>query len=416
MPARSRLGLSLPDRFLSGRPLVCGAAGALALGASTAAHADPPGPKAYALSWVRLEGAERCIGQRELAASVEELLGRHAFVTATQADRSIEGRVGPRPGGFRATLILSNARDAQLARRDLTIDGSNCRALDEKLKLTLSLLVAPGTEPKTASTGWSTVESDPDPWDNLPAATEPDPWQDLPASTEPDPWHDLPASTEPDPWYQLPPHASSRAGSHRGQAARQNSAEGVELSALVGYGMGANVVPIDGTESGGLKLGIGLRGGYHFASGLWLGASYTHHVGGSIQYTVYADYPSSWRGPVPHAAYTNSFTAHVPALEVGYSLPLGPFQLRPQLGVGAIVYTFGPTTLSGPLNAAGQVGASIDMPGKNGPTTTFAAWPGVALTLPLNEIFFSAEARWGLIAGANESSPLSLFGGAGVRF
>jgi hypothetical protein len=415
---------------MSGRPLFCGAAGALALGASTAAHADPPKPKAYALSWVRLEGAERCIGQRELAASVEELLGRHAFVTATQADRNIEGRVGPRPGGFRATLILSNARDAQLARRDLTIDGPNCRALDEKLKLTLSLLVAPGAEPKATSTGWSTVEPDPDPWDGLPASTEPDPWQDLPASTEPDPWHDLPASTEPDPWhdlpastdpdpwYQLPSHASARAGSLRGQAARQTGAEGVELSALVGYGMGANVVPIDGTESGGLKLGIGLRGGYSFASGLWLGASYTHHVGGSIQYAVYAKYPVGRGGPLPYETYANSVTAHVPALEIGYSMPAGPFQLRPQIGVGAIVYTFGPNTFVGPFDASGSDGSRsrIDAPGKNGPTTTLAAWPGVALTLPLNEIFFSAEARWGFIAGASASSPLSLFGGAGVRF
>ncbi len=61
---------------------------------------------------------------------VEELLGRQTLVSAAQADLNVEGRVGPRPGGWKATLQISNPRGVLLARRELTADGPDCRAID----------------------------------------------------------------------------------------------------------------------------------------------------------------------------------------------------------------------------------------------------------------------------------------------
>ncbi|HEU4410125.1 MAG TPA: hypothetical protein VFS43_33025 [Polyangiaceae bacterium] len=409
MPERFRS--SSPGRPARGRAAPPGAACALAalsggacalavVAATTPARADPPRPKTYALGWVRLDGAERCIGQRELAASVEGVLGRRAFAPAAQAELTVEGRVGPRPGGFRATLQLSDPRGALLSRRDLSVDGPNCRALDEKLKLALALLVSPGAEAKPSSAEWADVE--PDPWEGLPAGL-----------SEPDPWEDLPASPEPDPWYQLPPRASARAtASRHGRGARAGGGEreGAEISAFVGYGTGSDVVPLEGVSTGaGLGLGLGVRGGYGFASGLWLGASYTHYAGGSFQ----AEGPVLGGGGRSSETVGGRFAAHAPALEVGYSVPVGPLRLRPQVGVGAIYYAFRRD------RAADRAGGEVLLPdaiARSGSQSTFVAWPGVALLLPLGEAFFAAEARLGLVAGADSASPLSLFGAGGVRF
>lgn len=45
------------------------------------------------LSWVALPGAENCGGAGELARIVENRLHRHALVSPSQADTSIEGRL-----------------------------------------------------------------------------------------------------------------------------------------------------------------------------------------------------------------------------------------------------------------------------------------------------------------------------------
>ncbi len=378
-----------------------GCALALAAGAP-AAHADPPRPKSYALGWVRLEGAEACIGPRELGASVEELLGRRVLAPAGQADRQIEGRVGARPGGWRVTLRLANAQGAFLARRELAADGPDCRALDEKLKLTLALLTSPGADSAPLPAGWALSPAEPDPWENLPDHAS--------AIDEVDPWRGLPAS-DPDPWQGLPPAASRGAASQRG-GARRDGFEGAEIGAFVGYGTGSSVVPLEGVSTpSGLGLGVGLRGGYQFASGWWLGASYTHYAGGTFEAEGPVLGSRGFSGAT--ARVEGRFTTHAPALEVGYTFDAGPLRLRPLLGVGAAFYDFETRA------STGRPGSIVLLPGaitRDGGASSFAAWPGLSLAVPIDGAFFGAEARWALLGGADASAPLSFFGVGGVRF
>jgi hypothetical protein len=119
---------------------------ALALGVMAAprvARAD--GERAASLGWVRLPGAEACVGARDLAASVENRLGRTAFVPPASASLFIEGRVEPGPGGhgFHAHLAIADERGAALGVRDLDEASADCRALDEQLALVVALLIDP---------------------------------------------------------------------------------------------------------------------------------------------------------------------------------------------------------------------------------------------------------------------------------
>ena len=68
---------------------VVAAAGLLVLLSPRSAAAQ----RTSSLSWVRLEGADQCIGAQELARRVEERVGRRVFVSASQAELSLEGHV-----------------------------------------------------------------------------------------------------------------------------------------------------------------------------------------------------------------------------------------------------------------------------------------------------------------------------------
>jgi len=109
----------------------------------TIARAEPP--RTSSLGWVRLPGAEACIGSRDLALAVEQRLGRSVFVSPAQARVFIEGRVEPQPEGrgFRAHVALSDDRGALLGIRDLDTQEADCHALDEQLALVVALLIDP---------------------------------------------------------------------------------------------------------------------------------------------------------------------------------------------------------------------------------------------------------------------------------
>jgi hypothetical protein len=132
-------------------PCAFAAACALALAVRAAGAGAPP--RASSLGWVRLPGAEACIGTRELATAVEQRLGRAVFVSPAQAEVFVEGRVEapragaapaePSPSRFRAHITLSDARGAVLGTRDLEAPGEGCRTLDEQLALVIALLIDP---------------------------------------------------------------------------------------------------------------------------------------------------------------------------------------------------------------------------------------------------------------------------------
>jgi hypothetical protein len=106
------------------------------------------------LGWVRLQGAEECIGPRELAEAVEARLGRPAIVSAAAATLSIEGRaerLEPAGSGFRATLVASAA--AGTTERTVTSPASaaSCRDLDAEIVAAVASLVDAGSAPPSAT-------------------------------------------------------------------------------------------------------------------------------------------------------------------------------------------------------------------------------------------------------------------------
>jgi hypothetical protein len=103
-----------------------------------------PGARAdeASLSWVRLPGAEDCIGAAELAALVEERIGRPVLQAPSRAETSIEGRVAADgEDGWLAVIDVADRRGALVGRRELRVRGEPCSALDRPASLIISLLI-----------------------------------------------------------------------------------------------------------------------------------------------------------------------------------------------------------------------------------------------------------------------------------
>lgn len=120
------------------------------LAAISAAPGDPAAqPRGgVLLEWTRAEGAGECISAEDLAARVEERLGRAVFVEEPAAETTIAGTVlraaaSPR---WRGTLRVTRA-DGTPESREITSDAPTCRPLSDAMTLVLSLLVAPLAPP-----------------------------------------------------------------------------------------------------------------------------------------------------------------------------------------------------------------------------------------------------------------------------
>ncbi len=144
------LGCAMPRDVSATRISAAVVAAAFLLGTPRSACAQPAsGPtgthtKTSSLSWTRLEGAQGCIGTRDLARAVEAILGHPVFVSASQAELSIEGRAESRPGGgFRVVLSASNRSGELLGSRELSTDERDCGAINEPVALAIALMVDP---------------------------------------------------------------------------------------------------------------------------------------------------------------------------------------------------------------------------------------------------------------------------------
>ncbi len=123
---------------------------ATALSTATAARAEEP--RTSSLSWLRMPGAEGCVTTQALARAVEERLGRSAFVSAAQADLSVEGSVAPRPRGYRAQITVRDAKGDTLGTREIERDAATCAELTDSIALVVALMIDPdaATKPKPA--------------------------------------------------------------------------------------------------------------------------------------------------------------------------------------------------------------------------------------------------------------------------
>ncbi len=112
--------------------------GAALFAVSAGARAEE---RTSSLSWLRLEGAESCVATQDLAKAVETRLGRVAFVSAAQADLSIEGHVRRTGSVYRAEVRVRDAAGRPLGAR--TLEDASCPALREPLALVIALMIDP---------------------------------------------------------------------------------------------------------------------------------------------------------------------------------------------------------------------------------------------------------------------------------
>src|SRR5688500_19747658 len=99
-----------------------------------------------------MPGADACIATQPLARAVEERLGRETFVSAAQADLSVEGRIEKNPkGGWRAVITMRDPKGALLGTREVERDDASCDAMSEPLALIIAVMIDPdaATRPKT---------------------------------------------------------------------------------------------------------------------------------------------------------------------------------------------------------------------------------------------------------------------------
>lgn len=122
------------------RPLGVALVSFIALGPVGVAAEAPAAP---ALSWLRVAGAERCVGGPELAERVEAQLGRPVLVALPQAQLTVEGFVAPEPQGYRVYLRLADRDGGTRGERALAVTTDDCRALDPLLVFLIALMLDP---------------------------------------------------------------------------------------------------------------------------------------------------------------------------------------------------------------------------------------------------------------------------------
>jgi len=124
--------------------LACPALALLALAMHAHAHASPPAPHAFALNWVRGQGAEACVSSSELAERVEQLLGP-VFRAPDGASRAIEGLItkAPSGSGFEVQLQVVDRGGEVLGERAFSSDAPSCEAVSAPILLVVALMIDP---------------------------------------------------------------------------------------------------------------------------------------------------------------------------------------------------------------------------------------------------------------------------------
>lgn len=99
-----------------------------------------------------MPGAEECVATQPLARAVEDRLGRTVFVSAADADVSVEGRIDGAPKSWRATITIRDAKGALLGTRELSSDKPSCDSLRDSLALVIAVMIDPAasSRPKPA--------------------------------------------------------------------------------------------------------------------------------------------------------------------------------------------------------------------------------------------------------------------------
>ncbi|HEX7664042.1 MAG TPA: hypothetical protein VF407_06025, partial [Polyangiaceae bacterium] len=95
------------------------------------------------LSWIRMPGAESCVPTQDLARDVETRLARPVFVSASQGDVSIEGRIEHRASKWHAIIVMRDAKGATIGTRELDRQEASCDGMREPLALVIAVMIDP---------------------------------------------------------------------------------------------------------------------------------------------------------------------------------------------------------------------------------------------------------------------------------
>jgi hypothetical protein len=96
---------------------------------------------ALEIAWSQAPGGETCIDRRELVAKVESVVGRGAFAPAGEGATVVLGSVGPASAGHGwVAVVEARVAGATATRREVRVDTSDCRQLDEAIVLVVALM------------------------------------------------------------------------------------------------------------------------------------------------------------------------------------------------------------------------------------------------------------------------------------
>jgi hypothetical protein len=99
-----------------------------------------------------MPGSESCIATQALARSVEERLGRRVFVSAAEADVSVEGRIEKRAaGGWHSVITIRDGKGALLGTRELDRPDGACTTMNEPLALVIAVMIDPEAKLSSSS-------------------------------------------------------------------------------------------------------------------------------------------------------------------------------------------------------------------------------------------------------------------------
>ena len=175
----------------------------------------PTHDRTSSLSWIRMPGAESCVPTQELARDVEVRLARTVFVSASQADVSIEGRIDRKGNAthWHATIILRDSKGATIGTRELDRVDASCSGMNEQLALVIAVMIDPDAALAHHPTPTPTADQNPTPPPPTTTSTPPPPpieKQNPPPPPETKPTEARPQGTPPsgkspskraEPWF-----------------------------------------------------------------------------------------------------------------------------------------------------------------------------------------------------------------------
>src|SRR4051812_4022025 len=121
--------------------------------ASMTRRASASEGRTSSLSWLRMPDADACIATQALARSVEERLGRHVFVSAADADVSVEGRIEKRKSGkgWHAVITIRDGKGALLGTREVDRPDASCEGMNDPLALIIAVMIDPEAKLSSSS-------------------------------------------------------------------------------------------------------------------------------------------------------------------------------------------------------------------------------------------------------------------------